>query len=974
MKNFIQIQNILGELPAFPKIYLLGSTGAGKTTIVQNIMGTSTHRFPSVSQTRTTVISTEYVLSRKKTFKTTFIFKDKEEIDRSLTEIIETAIQRGSHIKNNEEEQFEEVRSQLDETPDERFRLKYMLDETTLDNCANYIIKNILSMTSDSIDKEEDLFQTPEIKSEVNHLKQDLFSLIIKKAEEVCFNHDIFSNTPYILKNEDRNEFINENKKLLKSDTNSISPIIEYARIEGNLLADWIPDIEIILIDGEGIGHNLKESKNSLSIRHLDFFNFSDAIVLVEKSDDPFISGGKSAIETIFLNGYNDKFKLIFTKLDKLDVKDKKRLLNTRIKNVTNALEENNIKFNIDKTKIFYFEQLDKPTLDKTKNEIRTLLGAIKEQFDKDTTIIQPLAYDFDSLFINLNTNNFLKRWNGLLSKEHWAVIKAFNRRMTANEGEYRYLKPVLEFQELIMREINIFLQKTPSLESETYNAQNKMKQKFSKELLHYIRENFLANMHNDWSKALDECGPGSGKRRSEKIKKIYASFVPDTDNCEELKKFKNEIKTKLIKSGATELSGVTAVRIKEIVINDIFGKNDIHWKLSDDINVLIGKNGTGKSTVFKLINAHFSGNQRIIEQFGNPKIKIIISKEYENGRNQVFEVIENAASFNIDIILIDTFDNKFENLTGMGEKKSQLDLQLETIIKPFASHLLKLKNAYEKKVKPIEEKIKKIMTDSNGDLKEAQNLYLRRDNIKMQVFNNLTTCKDIIDHMFKNTNKTIDFLTSDKGEILINADGNHVEITELSSGEKQLLIILLTVLLRENKPYVLLMDEPELSLHVEWQTIFIDSLRRLNSNIQIIIATHNPLLVLNRNAEDIGILEQGQSEVIKKSIGSKYLDVSATLLSYFDLSSLVGQDMKNNIEEFFRLNEKDHLSHDEQIQLDELKSRLDTTLATNFIYDRHYYNFLKFIKDNKKIDFDKFNKISEDEMNNLLGEYKELF
>ena len=312
--------------------------------------------------------------------------------------------------------------------------------------------------------------------------------------------------------------------------------------------------------------------------------------------------------------------------------------------------------------------------------------------------------------------------------------------------------------------------------------------------------------------------------------------------------------------------------------------------------------------------------------------------------------------------------------MKNVGEKRSQLDLQLEELIKPFASHLLKLKNAYEEKIKPIDENIKKIMTDSNGDFKEAQELYLHRDEIKKEVFANLTTCKEIIDNMFKDTNKTIDFLTSDKGEIFINTAESNIDITQLSSGEKQVLIILLTILLRENKPYVLLIDEPELSLHVEWQTAFIDSLRKLNSNIQIIIATHNPLLVLNRKAEEIGILENGQNKVIKKSIGSKYLDVSATLLSYFGLSSLVGHDMKESIEEVFRLNEKKELSEDEQVRLNELKSNLDSTLATNFIYDRHYYNFLKFIKDNKDIDFDKLNEISEDEMNTLLGEYKELF
>ena len=60
----------------------------------------------------------------------------------------------------------------------------------------------------------------------------------------------------------------------------------------------------------------------------------------------------------------------------------------------------------------------------------------------------------------------------------------------------------------------------------------------------------------------------------------------------------------------------------------------------------------------------------------------------------------------------------------------------------------------------------------------------------------------------------------------------------------KQMLVILLQVLLTENKFCLLLMDEPEISLHVQWQNQLIDNLRKLNSNMQIIISTHSPAIV----------------------------------------------------------------------------------------------------------------------------------
>ena len=60
------------------------------------------------------------------------------------------------------------------------------------------------------------------------------------------------------------------------------------------------------------------------------------------------------------------------------------------------------------------------------------------------------------------------------------------------------------------------------------------------------------------------------------------------------------------------------------------------------------------------------------------------------------------------------------------------------------------------------------------------------------------------------------------------------------------MLAILLTVLVEDNRPYVLFMDEPEVSLHVEWQQRLIDLIRELNPNAQIILTTHSPAVIMN--------------------------------------------------------------------------------------------------------------------------------
>ena len=62
-----------------------------------------------------------------------------------------------------------------------------------------------------------------------------------------------------------------------------------------------------------------------------------------------------------------------------------------------------------------------------------------------------------------------------------------------------------------------------------------------------------------------------------------------------------------------------------------------------------------------------------------------------------------------------------------------------------------------------------------------------------------------------------------------------------LSSGEKQIVILLTQALLWEDKPVVYVVDEPELSLHVLWQEKLLKSLQNLGGRIQIIVATHSP-------------------------------------------------------------------------------------------------------------------------------------
>ena len=82
------------------------------------------------------------------------------------------------------------------------------------------------------------------------------------------------------------------------------------------------------------------------------------------------------------------------------------------------------------------------------------------------------------------------------------------------------------------------------------------------------------------------------------------------------------------------------------------------------------------------------------------------------------------------------------------------------------------------------------------------------------------------------------------------------IELEKLSSGEKQLLLILLNVFLLEGKTAVVFMDEPEIALHVSWQYKLLDTLTNLNPEAQFIVTTHSPSIFENGWGSNVVYME----------------------------------------------------------------------------------------------------------------------
>ena len=75
------------------------------------------------------------------------------------------------------------------------------------------------------------------------------------------------------------------------------------------------------------------------------------------------------------------------------------------------------------------------------------------------------------------------------------------------------------------------------------------------------------------------------------------------------------------------------------------------------------------------------------------------------------------------------------------------------------------------------------------------------------------------------------------------------ISLENLSSGEKQIVIFFayLLLYLKQNIEGIFIVDEPEMSLHLYWQKMFVDKIIEANPNIQLIFATHAPEIIGKR-------------------------------------------------------------------------------------------------------------------------------
>lgn len=121
------------------------------------------------------------------------------------------------------------------------------------------------------------------------------------------------------------------------------------------------------------------------------------------------------------------------------------------------------------------------------------------------------------------------------------------------------------------------------------------------------------------------------------------------------------------------------------------------------------------------------------------------------------------------------------------------------------------------------------------------------------QLKNPINRFVDSANLFFGESDKTV--TVNEQGDICIKINGTKKSnrIFELSSGEKQLLVILahLSFHKRNQRSSIFIIDEPELSLHISWQEKFVDAILTASPDTQFIMATHAPAILAKPERKD---------------------------------------------------------------------------------------------------------------------------
>ena len=624
-------------------VLFLGTTGAGKTTLVRQLIGTDppAERFPSTSTAKTTIHDTEIIFDDGP-WRAVVTFVSSSEAREYLCECVSAAVLAAATKGANEAT----VLRRLLEHVNQRFRFNYVLgngpefktsnsffeedDEETKEDALFFSNEDFgaidLSITNELLsrvvtqlrelahrlsgqlqidldaDGEDDKRVVEELfEEELDNLLRDneiFHGIADDLMDEIKKRFDLLppgtitksrDGWPLVWKGEwpieKRGEFF---KSVLQFSSNYaplfgrlLTPLVNGIRVAGPFAPTWANEQtpKLVLFDGEGLGHNPKSS-SSVSTRVSQRIQEADAILLVDNATQPMQAAPLAAMRHIVTTGNGRKLILAFTHFDEVEgdnlpnVKLKAQHVLDSAESALTALgqdlglyAERILRKRINEA-CFFLAKLQNPLSGTSPMEKRTIgqlhdiLKSVDQIVERPKPVKATPVYDMMNLSVAIHSavTAFHEKWRSILglttnpeiAKEHWARVKALNRRLAAmGEDEYDSLKPVADLRTDLAERIYTFIQNPLSWDGPdpTDEERQSFYDAFADNLNKRVRELSTRRVWRersiDWERAYYMSGRGSTFVRANVIgNEIYqrAAPIPDVTPSPDRNQFLREV------------------------------------------------------------------------------------------------------------------------------------------------------------------------------------------------------------------------------------------------------------------------------------------------------------------------------------------------------------------------------------------------------------------------------------------------
>jgi len=243
-----------------------------------------------------------------------------------------------------------------------------------------------------------------------------------------------------------------------------------------------------------------------------------------------------------------------------------------------------------------------------------------------------------------------------------------------------------------------------------------------------------------------------------------------------------------------------------------------------------------------------------------------------------VFNSFNNKHSFSSSV---QNYANELKDL--IRQKQATAFQEAQKLDISFPNRLMHadknlLKDEFNEKFKALDKKLKQLqefgiaisnieIPEYNESKADVLSVYLEDSEKKADFFNELVSKINLFASIIKEkfTHKKIK-ISGDFGFRFFTDNEQVLDLKTLSSGEQEEIVVLYELLFKTQPNTIILIDEPEISLHVSWQKSFIEDLLLIQEKLHIsfLVATHSPQIINGQwdMTTDLYKLAEGQEYI----------------------------------------------------------------------------------------------------------------